>query len=164
MAPLSESQTQLAFCVFVSLGADASSLHQDVCLQDNHSGFRLLPSGTGPVPTATLHICVSMQVRVCVFVVCVFVELHLSSHSFPFLGSINRLKLKRQGSPPRPSFVLLLAPNLGNSWGGHGDDLSPSARPLDRLRACTHTHKYSLGKTRTLTNSRIYTQLNIQSV
>lgn len=66
VVPCLELKTQLVFCVFLSLGADASFLRQDVCLQENHSGFLLLPSGSGPAPTATLHICCSTQVHVCV--------------------------------------------------------------------------------------------------
>lgn len=75
---------------------------------------------------------------------CSHTQLHSSAISFPFLGSVSRLKLKRQDPPP-PS-LSLLAPNLGNSWGVRDDDLSPSARPPDRLRTCTHTHKHSLGR------------------
>lgn len=102
--------------------------------------------------------------RVCVCV-CFFYRAPLVLSLIPVSGKHQPFKTQTTSSPPPPTpLVLLLAPNLGNSWGGHGDDLSPSARPLDRLRACTRTHKYSLGETRTLTNSRIYTQLNIQSV
>ncbi len=104
-------------------------------------------------------VCVCVCVYVCELCVCVHAQLHLSSHSFPFLGSISRLKLKRLDFFP---FALLLTPNLGNSWGGHDDDLSPSARLPDRLRTCTHAQ--TVRETQTLTNRHIHTQLNMHSV
>lgn len=109
----------LYVCIWACLFAPEASLD---CLP--------LPAGTG----------LSFD-SVCVLGVCVCVYVRLAPlvlSLIPVSGKHQPFKTQMAGFFSPSPLALLLTPNLGNSWGGHADDLSPSTRPPDRLRACTH--------------------------
>ena len=119
--------------------------------KENHFGCLLPPSGIGliPIPALDFWFCLCecvLWVRKCVCV-CARAELHLSSHSFPFLGSISRLKLKRRDfffsfsplrSPPRTKF----GEQLGRPWRWFVS-LCPSAWQVENMHTHTHTHTHT---------------------
>lgn len=64
-APLIKSENTGSLLRFIELRCERFIPMPNVCLHENHSGLLSLPSGAGPVPTATLHICFSTRARVC---------------------------------------------------------------------------------------------------